>query len=97
MLSSVAIGAMGQPFAVRRAWLLSPSGAWTEAARPPLVVDGAQAVDLGDGQLLFAGGYPLGDDPKLPAHPPFSIPFREINGRSRAQPGRTTGAVSLSC
>ncbi len=69
LLSSVAIGAEGQPVAVQRAWLLSPSGVWTEAARPPLVVDGAQAVDLGDGQVLFAGGYPLGDDPKLPAPP----------------------------
>jgi hypothetical protein len=69
LLSSVAISAMGQPVAVRRAWLLGPSGVWTEAARPPLVVDGAQAVDLGNGQLLFAGGYPLGDDPKLPAPP----------------------------
>jgi len=69
LLSSVAIGAMGQPIAVRRAWLLSPSSVWTEAARPPLVVDGAQAVDLGNGQLLFAGGYPMGDDPKLSAPP----------------------------
>jgi large repetitive protein len=69
LLSSVAIGAVGQPVAVRRAWLLSPFGVWTEAARPPLVVDGAQAVDLGNGQILFAGGYPLGDDPKLPAPP----------------------------
>jgi hypothetical protein len=69
LLSSVAIDAAGQPIAVRRAWLLSPSGIWTEAARPPLVVDGAQAVDLGNGQVLFAGGYPMGDDPKLPAPP----------------------------
>ncbi len=69
LLSSVAIDAHAQPMAVRRAWILSPTGAWTEAARPPLVVDGAQAVDLGSGQVLFAGGYPIGDDPRLPAPP----------------------------
>ncbi|MGH2391370.1 MAG: hypothetical protein ACRDIE_24515, partial [Chloroflexota bacterium] len=69
LLSSVAIDAHAQPVAVRRSWLLSPAGAWTEAARPPLVVDGAQAVDLGSGQVLFAGGYPIGDDPRLPAPP----------------------------
>jgi hypothetical protein len=69
LLASVAIDARGNPVPVLRAWHLSPSSSWSPIARPPILVDGATAVALGSAQVLFAGGYPLGDDPRLPTPP----------------------------
>ncbi|HVC80733.1 MAG TPA: kelch repeat-containing protein [Chloroflexota bacterium] len=69
LLASVAIDARGNPIPVRRAWLLGPSSSWTQIARPPVLMDGASAMALGSTRILFAGGYPLGDDPRLPAPP----------------------------
>ncbi len=68
-MMSVAINVQRQPFGVQQAWLLSPGGQWRQVARPPVLVDGAQAVALDAGHILFAGGYPLGDDPRLAAPP----------------------------
>jgi hypothetical protein len=69
LLGGVAINARQQPYAVKRAFILDEQGTWREVARPPIVEDGAQAVALDDHQLLLAGGYPLADDPRLPAPP----------------------------
>jgi len=69
LMASVAIDARGNPIPVRRAWLLSPSFSWTEIARPPVLMDGASAMAIDSTRILFAGGYPLGDDPRLPTPP----------------------------
>ncbi|HVA90488.1 MAG TPA: kelch repeat-containing protein [Chloroflexota bacterium] len=69
LLASVAIDTRGDPVPVQRAWLLSPAAHWSQIARPPVLVDGARAVALDATHILFAGGYPLGDDPRLPAPP----------------------------
>jgi hypothetical protein len=63
LLASVAIDAQRQPYLVRQAFLLTASYTWKAVARPPIGVDGAQAVALDDHRMLFAGGYGMEDDP----------------------------------
>jgi hypothetical protein len=69
LMAAVATDRTGTPVAVRRAFILDSHRAWHEVARPPVVADGAHAVALSAASILFAGGYPLGDDPRLPAPP----------------------------
>jgi hypothetical protein len=69
LMGSVAINGAGHPYSVRRAWLLTPENTWRELARPPVEMDGAQAIVLDDSHVMFGGGYPVGDDPRLSAPP----------------------------
>lgn len=71
LLAGVAINAKQLPYGVRRAWLLSPTLGWRQVARPPFVVDGTQAVSIDARHVLFAGGYPLADNPQALAPPPL--------------------------
>lgn len=72
LLASVAIDAHQQPYLVRQAYALTAGHTWKALARPPLGVDGEQAVVLDDRRVLFAGGYGLEDDPTT-AVPPSLI------------------------
>jgi hypothetical protein len=69
LMGSVAISAAQKPYAVRRAWLLTQAGTWRDLARPPVEMDGAQAVVLDQSRVLFGGGYAVGDDPNAAAPP----------------------------
>ena len=71
LMASVAITANGQPYAVRRAWLLDERIAWHQVARPPVPGDGAQAVVVDADKVLFAGARPTGDNPGAAAPPPL--------------------------
>jgi hypothetical protein len=71
LLAGVAINAKQQPYGVRRAWLLSSSGEWRQVARPPFVVDGTQAIMIDAHHALFAGGYPIADNPRAATPPPL--------------------------
>jgi hypothetical protein len=69
LVAEVAIDGHGTPGAVRRAFAFSAQGSWQELARPIASEDGAQAVALDSGEILLAGGYPVGDNPNLPVPP----------------------------
>lgn len=88
LVASVAIDVHKHPYMVRRAFALRAARTWRPLARPPLAVDGAQAVALGDGRVLLAGGYPEGDDPMRPVPPALIYTI----ATDRWQRGAFTGA-----
>ncbi|HWE64856.1 MAG TPA: hypothetical protein VHB98_24345 [Chloroflexota bacterium] len=69
LVASVAIDAQHQPAMVRQAFALTAAHTWQTLARPPIAVDGEQAVALDDHRILLAGGYGLADDPSAPVPP----------------------------
>lgn len=69
VMAAAAVDARGRALPVRRAFLLVGGHDWRELARPPVISDGTHAEALSPSRVLFAGGYPLGDDPRQPAPP----------------------------